>query len=86
MDLWTGIVAVVAIASGARLARAWIERDNGADAGNGDLKRRLDDTESNVEQLRERVATLERIVTDSSSQLDREIRGLRDEPRGGPDD
>jgi len=80
MDVWTGIVAIVAIASGARLARAWIERDKGGDRNSGALQQRLDQAESELRRLRERVVTLERIATDSSSQLDREIRGLQDEP------
>ena len=80
MDVWTGIVAIVAVVSGARLARAWIERGKGGDNNGGALERRLDQTESEIGRLRERVVTLERIVTDSSSELDREIRGLRDQP------
>ena len=69
MDLWTFIVVIVALALSFALAETWIKRRT--KFGNAaDLENRIAALEANEnDQLQERVATLERIVTDKKSTL-----------------
>lgn len=75
------IVAIVVIGRIIAGSRRWRHRDAPADPAP-----RLADHPENerlreeIRQLKARVATLERIATDSSASLDREIESLRDRP------
>lgn len=75
------VVAIVVVGKLIRTGRGWRHHDP-----DGDQARPLIDTGENerlreeVRQLKARVATLERIATDSSASLDREIESLRDRP------
>ncbi len=75
------IVAIVMIGKFVRGGRSWHNRSVQIDAAP-----RLTDNAENerlreeIRQLKARVATLERIATDSSASLDREIESLRDRP------
>jgi hypothetical protein len=77
------VVLIVAVMVIGKIIRsgAWPHRNVQADAAP-----RIVDTAENqqlreeIRQLKSRVATLERIATDSSASLDREIESLRDRP------
>ncbi len=82
------VVLIVAMVIGARLYRdrlglgrssrrdRWdgATRNPGADAGENQRLR------EEIRALKDRIAVLERIATDSSTSLDREIESLRDRP------
>jgi hypothetical protein len=71
------IVAIVAIVSFTRLQRARLQSGTGSAAGDGDAAR----LHSEIRQLKDRIAVLERIVTDGDHArglaLEREIEALR---------
>ncbi|MBY8822894.1 DUF632 domain-containing protein [Sphingomonas colocasiae] len=74
------IVAIVMIASVFRAkyrSGGKHEHGNGMPARDADSDRLRDE----VKQLKERIAVLERLATDSTSSLDREIEKLRDRDR-----
>ncbi len=75
------IVAIVMIGRFVRGGRGWRVRDEHIDPAArivepGENERLREE----IRQLKARVATLERIATDSSASLDREIESLRDRP------
>ena len=74
-------VAMVVVGRIIAGGRRWRHRDDQIDptprlADNGENERLREE----IRQLKARVATLERIATDSSNSLDREIEALRDRP------
>jgi hypothetical protein len=78
MNPFEMVVLIVAICVIGGVLRAKYSRGGereGADTGYSDL--RTDQLREEVRLLKERVATLERIATDGSSTLDREIEALR---------
>jgi hypothetical protein len=66
MNMFSAIVAIVAIGAIATIARSWIESRKHSNLD----QQRLNDLES---ELRERIETLERIVTDQREQLKQQI-------------
>lgn len=72
MSMWTAIVLIVVAAISGEAWRHHVKaRQTGPDrAALGDISRRLDALET---ELRERVETLERIVTDSREDLKRQF-------------
>ena len=73
MDVFAFVILITIIAGGIHLTKLWI---NGRAKGND---ARAQSLEREVDELRERVETLERIVTDDKYTLDREIEKLEDE-------
>jgi len=81
------IVVIVAMVLGARIYRDRCGLGTGKNRDRFDAMapRPTDDAEARrlrdeVRSLKERIAVLERIATDHSSSLDREIESLRDRP------
>lgn len=76
MNMWTAIVLIVMVAMAGEAWRHHVKaRSSGANKeALDDLSRRIDDL---AEDLRGRVETLERIVTDDKSDLKREIDRLK---------
>jgi predicted DNA-binding transcriptional regulator len=66
MNVFSAMVAIVAILGVVAIARAWVESRKHAAPDH----KRLDSIES---EFRERIETLERIVTDQREQLRRQI-------------
>lgn len=79
MSFWTAVVVMFAIASGVWL-RAQKLRGEKLGLGGGDDGQREHELEAEVENLRKRIAVLERIATDDKrgSDLARQIEALRD--------
>jgi C4-dicarboxylate-specific signal transduction histidine kinase len=76
------VVLIVAIVMIARIVRSGMRQENRRiEAGRDPEAVRL---QEEVRQLKERLAVLERIATDDSSALDREIEALRDRPLPAP--
>ena len=73
MDVFAFVILITIIGGGIHLTKLWIHRRA---TGNG---ARAESLEREVNELRERVETLERIVTDDKYTLDREIENLEDE-------
>lgn len=72
MDVFTMVVVLVAISTVGGLVNRGLklrERELAQGQGNGALQRE-------IESLRERVATLERIATDPATELKRQIQAL----------
>jgi hypothetical protein len=82
-EMVVAIVAIVSIA-GVLRARYGHTRDFRGRDRHGELAARPDPEalalKEEIRQLKARVATLERIATDTSNSLDREIEALRDRP------
>jgi len=76
MTVFEFAIAVVAIVFGTKLIRDIILRRHHREADEQSEIERAD-LESKINQLEERVRTLERITTDPSSNLAREIDGLQ---------
>jgi hypothetical protein len=82
------VVLIVAMVIGARLYRdrLGLGRSNRRDRWDGATQNRGADAGENqrlreeIRALKDRIAVLERIATDSSTSLDREIESLRDRP------
>jgi len=66
MNVFTAIVTIVAIGGVVVIARAWFESRRGNTADREHF-------ESVEKELRERIETLERIVTDQREQLSKQI-------------
>lgn len=83
MNLWTAIVVIVLIGAIANVLRARYSAMNGItedEYGNQTLNQRSDPArEREVEELRERIAVLERITTDANTPQARETRAISDE-------
>ena len=78
-EMVVAIVAIGAVASVLRAKYGVIRRHKGEDyVGNLQPDPEAERLREEVRQLKARVATLERIATDSTSSLDREIESLRD--------
>ncbi|QDK31599.1 MULTISPECIES: hypothetical protein [Sphingomonadaceae] len=79
MSFWTAVVVMFAIASGVWL-RAQKLRGEKPGFGGEDHGQREHELEAEVENLRKRIAVLERIATDDKrgSDLARQIEALRD--------
>ena len=73
MDVFLFVILITLIGGSIHLTKLWIRRNASANAA------RADTLEDEVDALRERVETLERIVTDEKYTLDREIEKLEDE-------
>ena len=73
MDLFVFVILITIIGGSIHLTKLWIY---GRAKGSGV---RAESLESEVDELRERVEALERIVTDEKYTLDREIEKLEDE-------
>lgn len=69
MNLYSAIVAVVAIWALVQVVRYWADSRRDASAGNGAHDERLD-------TLEERIRTLERIITDERESLRRKFDDL----------
>ena len=72
MDIFLFVILITVIGGSIHLTKLWIRRNASATAA------RTDTLEDEVDALRERVETLERIVTDDKYTLDREIDKLED--------
>ena len=70
MDVFVFVILITVIGGSIHLAKVWIRRNASATAA------RSETLEDEVDALRERVETLERIVTDEKYRLDREIKNL----------
>ncbi len=70
MDVFAFVILITIIGGGIHLTKLWIYRRA---KGNG---ARAESLEREVNELRERVEALERIVTDDKYALDREIEKL----------
>jgi len=78
-EMVVAIVAIGAIASVFRAKYGVIRRHKGEDfVGRPQPDPDAEKLREEIRQLKARVATLERIATDTSSSLDREIESLRD--------
>lgn len=80
-EMVVAIVAIAAIASVLRAKYGVVRRQKGEDS----VDRPQPDPDAQqlreeIRTLKARVATLERIATDTSTALDREIQSLRDRP------
>lgn len=73
MDVFPFVILITIIGGSIHLTKLWIDRRA---KGYGVMAESL---EHEVDELRERVATLERIVTDDKYTLDREIEKLEGE-------
>lgn len=73
MDVFVFVILITIIGGSIHLGKLWIRRNASATSA------RTDTLEDEVDVLRERVETLERIVTDDKYTLDREIDKLEDE-------
>ncbi|MCY3818943.1 MAG: hypothetical protein OXH52_06200 [Gammaproteobacteria bacterium] len=73
MDVFVFAILITVILGSIHLTKLWIRRNASATSA------RTDTLEDEVDALRERVETLERIVTDEKYTLDREIEKLEDE-------
>ncbi len=73
MDIFVFVIIITLIGGSIHLTKLWIDRRA---KGHG---ARAESLESEVDELRERVEALERIVTDDNYTLDREIEKLEDE-------
>lgn len=73
MDIFLFVIVITIIGGSIHLTKLWI---HGRAKGYGV---RAESLESEVDELRERVEALERIVTDDKYTLDREIEKLEDE-------
>lgn len=72
MNMWTAIALIVIVTSSAQALRSYFKA-RGSSAGKEEidhLNKRMDDLENN---LRGRIETLERIVTDSKDDLKRQF-------------
>ena len=72
MNMWAGIVAVVAIISIAETIRAHFKAKN-AGAGKAEIETLNKRIENLDAELRNRIETLERIVTDDKADLKRQF-------------
>lgn len=75
MDPFTMVVAIVAISVAAGVVSTWLKTRNTARPDEG-LRQELTATREDVARLKERVRTLEEIVTDKDRALAEEIRRL----------
>ncbi len=73
MDVFAFVILITIIGGGIHLTKLWIRRRT---KGYGV---RAETLEREVDELRERVEALERIVTDDKYALDREIEKLEDD-------
>ena len=73
MDVFVFVILITIIGGSIHLAKVWIRRNASGNAA------RTETLEDEVDALRERVETLERIVTDEKYNLDREIEKLDDD-------
>ena len=73
MHVFEFVILITLIFGSIHLTKLWIRRNASATSA------RTDTLEEEVDALRERVETLERIVTDDKYTLDREIEKLEDE-------
>ena len=73
MDVFLFVILITIIGGSIHLAKVWIRRHTSANSA------RTETLEDEVDALRERVETLERIVTDDKYGLDREIEKLDDD-------
>ena len=71
MDVFTMVVALVAISTVGGLVSRWLKVTQGSNKAQGDEALRQE-----IASLRERVATLERIATDPATDLKRQIQAL----------
>ncbi len=80
-EMVVAIVAIGAIASVLRAKYGVVRRGKGEEyVGRPQPDPEAQALREEIRQLKSRVATLERIATDSSQSLDREIESLRDRP------
>ena len=77
MDVFEFVILITIIGGGIHLSKLWIYA-----AAQRDTAVRAESLEREVDELRARVETLERIVTDDKYALDREIEKLEDEEGG----
>ena len=80
-DLLITVFAIVTVVVLAFPLRRWIamkERSN--EQASGDALEKIAQHAAETERLKQRVAVLERILTDRSARLGEEIDGLRDRP------
>ena len=73
MHVFEFVILITIIGGSIHLAKVWIRRNASAKSA------RTETLEDEVDALRERVETLERIVTDDKYGLDREIEKLDDD-------
>ncbi len=72
MDVFTFALLATLTGCSIPLSRIWLNRQRGADAD------ALHAVDGEIEALRERIATLEEIVTDQKFQLKRDLNQLED--------
>ena len=73
MDVFVFVILITIVGGSIHLAKVWIRRKASANSA------RTETLEDEMDALRERVETLERIVTDEKYNLDREIEKLDDD-------
>jgi hypothetical protein len=80
--MFSTTVLIVAIVMFASVCKAKFNRDAASGVGRDDGTTRAETQalHAEVRALKQRIATLERIATDGSNALDREIEALRDRP------
>ncbi len=74
MELFKWIAVITGIVMAAEVAKQYLKNKS----DNGKHSKALEDKLKRLNELEDRVKTLERIVTDPSSNLRREIDGLKD--------
>ncbi len=74
MELFKWIAVIIGIIMAAEVAKQYLKNKS----DNGKHNKALEDKLERLNELEDRVKTLERIVTDPSSNLRREIDGLKD--------
>jgi hypothetical protein len=80
-EMVVAIVAIVSIAGVLRAKFGVVRRHKGEEyVGRPEPDPEAEKFREEIRQLKARVATLERIATDTSASLDREIESLRDRP------
>lgn len=75
MSFWTATVVIVAIVAGTFISMAKQKTQR----GNNESSSKTDALEKEIETLKARIETLEKIVTDPSYDLKREFENLKDD-------
>ncbi|MBT8137357.1 MAG: hypothetical protein KJO54_10130 [Gammaproteobacteria bacterium] len=77
MDVFTMVVAIVAVSCGAGVINTWLKTNRKVDRS--ELNARLEARLGDFRKLEQRIAVLERIVTDKHYDLKKELHELESE-------
>lgn len=77
MDVFTMVVAIVAVSCGAGVINTWLKTNRKVDRS--ELNARLESRLADFRKLEQRIAVLERIVTDKHYDLKKELHELESE-------